>query len=299
MHAGVGTHDITWHHYLLGNNTSSGTINIFEDDFSTDLGWTGYGQGGWERGPAVASTGCSGGQDPSNDHSPTTDNFIIGNYIGACYPNSMTQTYWLTSPVIDCSAISGCALEFFSYSGCESTTYDRMYIEIYNGSSWQGIYSNTGSFAETAWTFRTYPIPQAACNANFKFRFGLGPTDGSVTYSGWNIDDLKLKCTGSVQINDTLCELSYTQQVTVLLNTGIIPDDGVSTVSVFPNPAGNFLNIISENELTGLCTLTDINGKCIIQQTLTGKENKLVLENIPAGVYVLKIGDTEFRIIKK
>lgn len=212
--AGVGTHTITYHHYYVTTNSATGILTFFYDDFSTDKGWTGYGTQ-WTRGSATSSSGCSGSQDPSQDHTTTSDNFIIGNWLGGCYQNSMSQTYWLTSPTIDCSNLNTCNIEFYSHSGVESPTYDHLYIEAYNGSAWQQIWTNTSSLDETSWTLRNYSVPQATNNPNFKVRFGIGVTDGSVTYKGWNIDDFKLKCNGSIIVTDTLCDFVTTQNVTV------------------------------------------------------------------------------------
>ena len=213
--AGIGNHTITYDYYYVASTTQTGVLDIFVDDFSTNLGWTGYGAGGWARASAVASTTCSGGQDPAQDHTATADNFIIGTYIGDCYPNSMTQTYWLTSPVINCSNMNSCVLDFWSQSGCESSSFDHMYIDVYDGTAWQNVYTNASSTAETIWTLRTYNVAQATNNANFRIRFGLGSTDGSVTYQGWNIDDLTLTCNGSISVIDTLCDFTTTQDVMV------------------------------------------------------------------------------------
>ncbi|MFH2094096.1 MAG: PKD domain-containing protein, partial [Bacteroidota bacterium] len=196
--------------------TISGVHILFEDDFSTDMGWTGYGSGGWTRGSAVASAGCSGSQDPSLDNTPTADNFIIGNYLGACYPNSMASTYWLTSPVIDCSGMINCAIDMWSHSGCESNSFDHMYIDVYNGVTWSNVFSNSGSYSESTWTNLNYNVSAAADNnPNFRVRFGMGSTDGSVTYKGWNIDDFKITGIGDVNVIDTLCDFTTTQNTVV------------------------------------------------------------------------------------
>ena len=83
---------------------------LFFDDFSTDLGWTGYGGNGeWERGTANGGSGSDGyGEpDPSSDHSDSGDDYLIGNDLaggsGGDYSDNLSQTYWLTSPTIDCS----------------------------------------------------------------------------------------------------------------------------------------------------------------------------------------------------
>ncbi|MFP4460430.1 MAG: hypothetical protein ACLFSQ_12685, partial [Candidatus Zixiibacteriota bacterium] len=82
----------------------------FEDDFSTDLGWT-LDAGEWER-DACAGLGSGGGQtDPSEDVTPTsTDNMVLGYDLTGLgsnpgnYENNMSATEWATSPVIDCGS---------------------------------------------------------------------------------------------------------------------------------------------------------------------------------------------------
>ncbi|MFH2142998.1 MAG: hypothetical protein ABIJ97_11280, partial [Bacteroidota bacterium] len=178
-----------------------GSPSFWEDDFSIDKGWIGYGFGGWERNPAAFSNNCSGGYDPINDHSPGTDNIHIGNYIGDCY-GLLDTTFWLESPVIDCSGKENCLLRFYSQSGCENSPADNLFIDVYDGTTWNNIYTNAGSFSEIIWTQITYNISTYADNnPAFKVRFGIGPTDGSIHYQGWNIDDLSILADGIV--NDT------------------------------------------------------------------------------------------------
>lgn len=217
--AGIGTHTISYHYYNISTYLSTGDHVLFSDDFSSDMGWTGYGSGGWTRGSATASAGCSGTQDPSTDNTPTVDNYIIGNYIGACYPNNMTQTYWLTSPTVNCTGLTNCRIEFYSHSGCESNAWDHIYIDAFNGATWVNIFSNGGSSSESVWTQRIYDVSvQADNNPNFQVRFGMGTTDGSVTYKGWNIDDFKVIGQGDIWVTDTLCDFE-TQATTTVITT--------------------------------------------------------------------------------
>lgn len=217
--AGIGYDTISYHYYNISTYLSTGDHILFEDDFANDLGWTGYGSGGWTRGSATASSGCSGAQDPSTDHTPTADNYIIGNYLGACYPNNMSQTYWLTSPTVDCSGMTNCRIEFYSHSGCESSSYDHIYIDAFNGTTWVNIFSNGGSSSESTWTQRVYDVSaEADNNPNFRIRFGMGSTDGSVTYCGWNIDDFKVIGQGDIWVSDTLCDFE-TQAITNVITT--------------------------------------------------------------------------------
>ena len=111
------------------------------------------------------------------------------------YPNGMSTTYWATSPVMNCGGCSGgWDLKFQKRLGVESSTWDRAYVSVKNPSgSWVNVWSNSGTVNDGAYTTQTIAISNyVAGNSNFQVRFGLGTSDGSVTYTGWNIDDVEI-----------------------------------------------------------------------------------------------------------
>ena len=280
--AGAGNHAITYHHYYINSNISDSTAGtvIFEDDFSADKGWTGYGVQ-WSRGPATGSSGCSGSQDPPNDHSPSTDNYIIGNWIGGCYLNSLTQTYWLTSPVIDCSLADSVEVSFYSSSGVENPSYDHLYIQAYNDSTWVQVWSNTASVNETAWMLKSYTVTQANHNPNFRIRFGIGVTDASVTYKGWNIDDFKVWGNyESPSSDDNLCEFTLSQQVTVL-----------NEMSVNEIPA--------ETDFPAVVSILTVDGKILLKKEVSSMpEIYDCLKPFSEGLYFYSIEAKNMKIGK-
>ncbi|MFH1688362.1 MAG: nidogen-like domain-containing protein [bacterium] len=180
---------------LAFNVTVGDRVAFFVEDFSYDQGWTGLGgTAEWEMGPAQA-----GGGDPSADHTPTSDNMILGNDIGGQYNNSISGTQWVYSPIIDAGSMSGVLMKYYHLLGVESSSYDHAYLEVYNGSSWVRLYENSATLQETEWIEENYDLGAIAdSNANFQIRFGLGSTDGSQVYSGWNIDDIELKGYGRI-----------------------------------------------------------------------------------------------------
>ncbi len=200
-------HSMTFHMEVNGGGTYSTGLNFdiivgdrvvfFSDDFSTNLGWTGLGgTAQWTIGPAIGGTG-SHGPDPAQDHSPSTDNRVMGNNLNAScdYANNISATQWITSPTIDCSNYTGVILNYYHWLGVESNSYDHAYLEVFNGTAWIRLYENpSSSLDEQSWNGSEYDLSAAADNnANFKIRFGLGRTDGSVVYCGWNIDDISLR----------------------------------------------------------------------------------------------------------
>jgi len=111
------------------------------------------------------------------------------------YPNGMSTTYWATSPVMNCGGCSGgWDLKFQKRLGVESSTWDRAYVSVKNPSgSWVNVWSNSGTVNDGAYTTQTIAISNyVAGNSNFQVRFGLGTSDSSVTYTGWNIDDVEI-----------------------------------------------------------------------------------------------------------
>ena len=111
------------------------------------------------------------------------------------YPNGMSTTYWATSPVMNCGGCSGgWDLKFQKRLGVESSTWDRAYVSVKNtAGNWVNVWSNSGTVNDGQYTTQTITISNyIAGNTNFQVRFGLGTSDGSVTYTGWNIDDVEI-----------------------------------------------------------------------------------------------------------
>lgn len=111
------------------------------------------------------------------------------------YPNNMGSTLWATSPVMDCSACSGAwELSFMRRLGVESPSWDHAYISVKTSSgSWASLYSNPSSVSDGSFNQQTISLNNyIAGNSNLQIRFGIGTTDSSVTYTGWNIDDVSI-----------------------------------------------------------------------------------------------------------
>ncbi|MFH1532866.1 MAG: hypothetical protein ABIK09_19250 [Pseudomonadota bacterium] len=162
----------------------------FRDDFSTDLGWT-YGQN-WQRGLATASSGGTYNPDPTDDHSSSDDNFIAGVVIGGNAPTSLGGFYWITSPVIDTSAVTSPHLSLWRWLNSDYTPYMQNKVEAFNGISWTLIWQSGGSpgIADAAWTHMDLDVT-AQKSASFRIRIGYNVgSSGAYTISQWNVDDV-------------------------------------------------------------------------------------------------------------
>jgi len=91
-------------------------------------------------------------------------------------------------------------LGYWRWLGVESSSYDHASVQVWDGSTWTTLWANsTTSIADTAWSYQEYALPTSANNnSQVKIRWGMGTTDGSVTYCGWNIDDVTVTGTSIV-----------------------------------------------------------------------------------------------------
>jgi len=111
------------------------------------------------------------------------------------YTDGMSSTFWATSPVMNCASCSGTwNLEFMRQIGVESSSWDHAYVSVKNSQgNWVNVWSNSGTLNEGSFSQQVLDVStHIANNANFQVRFGIGTTDSSVTYSGWNIDDVSV-----------------------------------------------------------------------------------------------------------
>lgn len=147
-------------------------------------------EGGWEFG--TPSGGGSHNGDPKSGY---TGSFVFGYNLNGDYPNDMPAAEYLTTSAFDCRQLAHVLLRFRRWLGVESSIYDKANIQISNdGYSWTTIWSNpTSAVQDTAWTLQTFDLSSFAdFQAAVYIRWGMGPTDSSASYPGWNLDDIEI-----------------------------------------------------------------------------------------------------------
>jgi hypothetical protein len=100
-------------------------------------------------------------------------------------------------------------------------------------------------------------------------------------------------------------EVSQAFEVTVDNTVGLGENsDGTVNISIYPNPGNGLFNLLITGNSTGIqeLRLTNILGETILSESLTLNSllaYELNLEELPDGVYFLKVGDITRKIIKK
>ena len=184
------------------NLTVGQRVAFYRDDFLFNLGWSGLGgQGEWAMGRAGGGKGGSGAGDPANDHTAKGDNRVLGNDLSpddGTYDNDIDSAFWVISPIINCSEFTSVQMTYYHWLGIESNSYDHALLQAFDGADWVTLFENGAAVNESSWNISSHNLsPYADGNPDFRLRFGIGPTDISVQYCGWNIDDIEIKGYGT------------------------------------------------------------------------------------------------------
>jgi hypothetical protein len=103
--------------------------------------------------------------------------------------------YNLTTAALDLSNVTGAQLRFRRWLGVQNAAYDHAGLEIStDGATWSSIWEHTGaSINDASWTLQAYDISAVADQQSTVYiRWAMGTTNNSVTYCGWNIDDVEI-----------------------------------------------------------------------------------------------------------
>ncbi|MFK7983694.1 MAG: T9SS-dependent M36 family metallopeptidase [Saprospiraceae bacterium] len=154
-----------------------------------------------------------------------------------------------------------------------------------------------------------------------RFRFGSVQYDNenipNKIYDGWFIDDVEFmdlqryqsEACATTAEGDNVCAMAAEGGTVVEvggLNTSVqdLEDLGLQ-FEVFPNPAGDYINISLRNEAAkeGVLSLFNMSGQTLLEQKVTINKSTQVIpinvEAIAAGFYVVKVQTNEGIAVKK
>jgi len=202
------------------------TQQIYFYPLDTNPGWTTEGQ--WAFGQPAG--GGSHNRDPLSGYTGTK---VFGYNLLGDYPNNMSGVQCLTTAPINCAYLNETRLRFRRWLAIESAQFDHARVQVStDGATWTSVWENPMEpISETAWSLQTIDIAAVADgHATVYIRWTLGPTDYSVTYPGWNIDDVEVwavaqpcatpRGNGDVNLDGTVDARDIQAFVRVLLQPG-------------------------------------------------------------------------------
>lgn len=209
------------------------------------------------------------------------------------YTDNPNEPVYLYSPRFNLNNVTGAQLTF-KYAYAQQNANDdrlRVFVNTDCGSTWNLIYDKSGNtlatsspvnssaFTPTLGDWRSESVSlsgyQGNSNVFLKFEF-----TSDITGSGNNLylDDINLTGTVGLKENST----------------------AGSTIRLFPNPASETAFISSQNNVITAIELTDITGKKLIaEENLSAKAYSVHLNDLSAGVYVIKISCGSYYEYKK
>jgi len=177
----------------IRQHSQSASITVVQNavywaDMDTDPNWTL--DAGWAWGTPTGAGSWNG--DPNSGY---TGENVIGFELEGDYADNITETLYATTGPINCERYKNIRLSFQRWLGVESP-YDYASIQVSNDSTnWVDLWT-TGLYhvSDYAWQSVDYAVPSSVADGQptVYFRWGIGPTDESVTYPGWNIDDVRV-----------------------------------------------------------------------------------------------------------
>ncbi len=161
---------------------------IYHANMDTDPNWEL--DEGWAWGQPTGQGSING--DPSSGY---TGESVIGFVLDGDYEHDLQETRYATTGPINCEGHENVRLSFWRWLGIEAP-YDYANVQASNdGENWVDLWT-TGyaHISEQSWQFVEYAVPASVADgqATVYFRWGIGPTDESVAYPGWNIDDVQV-----------------------------------------------------------------------------------------------------------
>lgn len=243
---------------------------FYSQPMSANPNWTLQGQWAW----GVPT----GGTSPRPTAGFTGSN-VLGYNLAGDYANNLAATY-ATSTAIDCSDYGNVQLAFRRWLGVETSQYDTASILVSNDNiNWTQIWANssTANTQDSSWTLVTYDISAFADGQSTVYlRWGMGPTDGSVAFCGWHIDDVTL--TGYQTNFDTALTLNLAAS-TVSEAAGNAATTG--TVSRSGTSGNLVVSLASSNisKITIPATVTIADGQTTSPSFVVNAVDNLVIES--------------------
>ncbi|MEE2718541.1 MAG: dockerin type I domain-containing protein, partial [Planctomycetota bacterium] len=169
---------------------ASGPQDFIAFDMEEDPGWSM--EGLWAWGVPQGGGGQYGYPDPTGG---ATGSNVVGYNLAGDYENNRAERA-LTTGTLDCSDASNVELVFMRWLNVETSTYDHASIEVSDndGLTWVQIWENTSEVTDNSWQEVSYDISDVADGSeSVKIRWIMGTTDASWQFSGWNVDDVRLR----------------------------------------------------------------------------------------------------------
>ncbi len=185
---------------------------------------------------------------------------------------------------------------------CSDTVYNTVYINCGNGNG--NCDASFYSYEDSTNMNTIYFQPNNAnTNASYTWNFGDGNTSTDIyashTYNTNGNYTVTLFIAVVDSLGNTVCSDSSEQQITIPNVATSIQENAINTVTTYPNPFNNIINIVvdAKTEQRIELTILSINGSIITNEihSISNGTNTINIntENISSGIYLLNVKNIE------
>jgi hypothetical protein len=207
---------------------------VFNFLLDNDPGWVT--EGGWSFGQPTG-----GGSQAGDPTAGNTGLSVYGYNLNGDYTNNM-PVYYLTTSALDCTYVANAELRFWRWLGVEASAWDEATVSLStDGTTWSPVWEHTGgTLDESSWSFQSYDISALADGEPTVYiRWGMGPTDYSNVFAGWNIDDVQIWGLDTTPVPPP-CEVLVFTPADVNLDGSVNGLDVSTFVEMLLNPGGGW-----------------------------------------------------------
>ena len=118
----------------------------------------------------------------------------------------------------------------------------------------------------------------------------------------WGTCDPLLMCFKNEHFSYKNYEISCDSIDNWLTSTELLHTPQKNNIKIYPNPAGNTLNISLDNAILRSVVIYDLSGREVFAETVsdaTARKHQLNLSQLPPGAYVMKVETGNGNVIKK
>ena len=184
--------------------------------------------------------------------------------------------------------INGLGLVYFVFNDCAIDTSDVALITLYNKVDTTVVLTDKTLSAKKSGVQYQW----INCDANGVVIDGENNQSYSPTVSG----------NYAVIVYDpSACNLQDTSTCKYVdVNVTSVSDSQTATLSVYPNPASDVVNVTLPSSINGgVVTISDIHGNEVVSKSVSGLEFSVTTAEMPSGVYILKVSSSTFTATKQ
>jgi hypothetical protein len=205
----------------------------------------------------------------------------------------------MTSPSFDASSYDELEIEFYFYPKSMENGED-FWLQYYDGSTWTTVaeYASGNSFSNGSFYTATVNINSASynfpANANFRFQCDASSKNDWIYIDAVTVTGIT---GGTMMANET--QQAITQlQAPVSRESKFLAVDETDDVSIFPNPATDYLMLQSADEIKAVNVIS-LTGSLVKSFQPNSQAVEINLDELQPGIYLVSIKKANGEIVTK